>query len=316
MNLQATFCSVSRASIFLTQEEKLVVFGKNDKNTLGIPPEATSPPGDQCRPVSLSLPLLPGERLLSVSCGCLHFMAFTDDQRVFTWGMNNKGQLGHEEGEDEGRPPALLEFSRQKEISRIACGPIYSAAITEDGKLYLWGDNSRGQLGSKAPAGIRRNRKWTLFQSYHSETPQELNPNLCYVHVDLPSPVVEVSCGHYHVLALTRDGVVYAWGKNTNGESGSGKFSDEVTPTLVRKLKNISRIGCGSCHCLALSKDGELYTWGWGGYGNLGIGNKENRDDPQLIFSDVMDFATGGSHVLVSGPMSPSGDGATTNRDH
>ena len=70
-------------------------------------------------------------------------------------------------------------------------------------------------------------------------------------------------CGSVFVLALTRNGDVYSWGYNGNGELGRG---DNVNPTYipakVTSLDGIKvvQIACGSNHCVALSDEGKVCT--------------------------------------------------------
>ena len=46
-----------------------------------------------------------------------------------------------------------------------------------------------------------------------------------------------ISCGNNHIMATTKDGFVYAWGSNSDGQLGLGKISNcERTPTQVKSL--------------------------------------------------------------------------------
>jgi alpha-tubulin suppressor-like RCC1 family protein len=51
--------------------------------------------------------------------------------------------------------------------------------------------------------------------------------------------IVDVSCGELHVLAISKDGSVYGWGRNTFGQinffENDSKFI--TLPTLVYKFK-------------------------------------------------------------------------------
>ena len=54
------------------------------------------------------------------------------------------------------------------------------------------------------------------------------------VDLDVTKPVVGVSAGGSHSLALRRDGVVLAWGNNSHGQLGDGKApNDEHTPVAA-----------------------------------------------------------------------------------
>jgi alpha-tubulin suppressor-like RCC1 family protein len=109
----------------------------------------------------------------------------------------------------------------------VAAGASWSAAITDDGSLFTWGDNSYGQLGV----------------AEGSNTPR---------HVPLPFLVAQVAGGHYHMLILSSRGDVYACGKNSSGELGIAGSENRYFPVEIPNLKNIARVICGSCHSLAL----------------------------------------------------------------
>ena len=82
----------------------------------------------------------------SIACGKNHTMCATVDGALFSWGRNTRGQLGH--GDTVQRTePALVEALRGNPVIIIACGPHTSAAYTDSGKLYMWGQNDTYQLG-------------------------------------------------------------------------------------------------------------------------------------------------------------------------
>jgi alpha-tubulin suppressor-like RCC1 family protein len=66
--------------------------------------------------------------------------------------------------------------------------------------------------------------------------------------------VVDVSIGESHVLALTEDKQVYAWGNNSMGQTGLGNsISPTSKPRRVSALDGISITGvsAGTSHSVA-----------------------------------------------------------------
>jgi alpha-tubulin suppressor-like RCC1 family protein len=122
---------------------------------------------------------------------------------------------------------------------QLAAGRMHSAMILQDGALFLWGDNTYGQLG---PGG-----------SDYLDSPRR---------VDLPAKAVAVSLGSDHTLILTEDGSVYTMGRNTFGQLGNGSTLPSDGPAKVEGLPPVQSIAAGSWHSLAVCRDGSV--WGWG----------------------------------------------------
>jgi len=67
------------------------------------------------------------------------------------------------------------------------------------------GDGSQGAVGSPVGLGLHA----------HEPTPV----------ATLPSDIVSVHAGHYHSLALTSHGQLWAWGRNNEAQLGRGPSS-------------------------------------------------------------------------------------------
>lgn len=173
---------------------------------------------------------------------------------IATFGNGDCGRLGH------GEPFKSLEIPTQVcqsllglNMTNVACGGAHTLATCDDGTLFSFGLNDRGQLG-------------------HSEGDEFVPvPH----EVPIPESVVAVSAGHYHSLCLTSSGNIWAWGANQSGQLGLGyQTAETCEPRIVTHLKDIyvTMITAGASHSMAVSKDGELFTWGEGDSGRLGHG--------------------------------------------
>jgi hypothetical protein len=66
---------------------------------------------------------------------------------VYSWGNAQFGQTGH--GDDTlRRVPAKIKLLERCYVSRVDCGDRHTIAATPDDKLYGWGCNVHGQLGT------------------------------------------------------------------------------------------------------------------------------------------------------------------------
>ena len=187
-----------------------------------------------------------------------HFaVALAEDGSVWAWGSND-GTFGNGSYYDSYYPTELRTLPEP--ISDIAAGPDFVLAVEEGGDaLWVWGNNSSGQLGIGEPGGERP----------------------APVRVDLASigKAKQVEAGVYYSLMLTEEGEVYAWGANSSDELGTdltGWSVPSPAPVLLSDstpLSNVKDIEAGKDFFLALTNDGKVYAWGLNFHGQAGIGS-------------------------------------------
>ena len=164
-------------------------------------------------------------------------------------------------------------------VVKAAAGNGCSFAVLADGQLLSWGWNSgSGLLGTTPLSVVEVTASW----GPSSNTPVALATKF---------DAVDVSSQDSHVLALARDGSVYAWGNGDKGQLGIGplpiiKFKTHTPsamtyvpfPVRVPNLTDVTAISAGRTHSLALLKDGTIRAWGENRMGELGDGTTTNRD--------------------------------------
>jgi len=98
-----------------------------------------------------------------------------------------------------------------------------------------------------------------------------------------------VAAGNSHASAITREGVIYTWGGNGNGQLGKGKSSaalhTEHFPSPIQINVKFKSVAIGVNNNVAISASGELYTWGEGSEGALGHGGTRDEYYPKKIDS-------------------------------
>ena len=151
-----------------------------------------------------------------VSLGGQHSAAVTKDGSLYMWGKNDYGQIGNgKSGENEIQPEPVKIMDN---VQYVSLGMLFSAAVTKDGSLYMWGENGGGQLGN----GESGNKAlWT-------------------VPIKIMDNVAAVSLGNEHSGALTKDGELYMWGNNSLnavGETGTDNLNISV-PTKINITGN------------------------------------------------------------------------------
>ncbi|KAG6721256.1 hypothetical protein I3842_03G103700 [Carya illinoinensis] len=123
----------------LTEQGQLWNWGANSNYELG---RGDKVGGWKPKPI----PNLEGVRIIQIASGGYHSLALTDDGKVLSWGHGGHGQLGHSSIQNQKVPEPIKALS-DEHVVYIACGGSSSAAVTHEGKLYMWGNAKDSQLG-------------------------------------------------------------------------------------------------------------------------------------------------------------------------
>lgn len=76
-----------------------------------------------------------------------HTLALSVEGEVFSWGDGDYGKLGHGNSSTQKYPRLIVSGLQGKVVKCISAGYRHSAAVTEDGELYTWGEGDYGRLG-------------------------------------------------------------------------------------------------------------------------------------------------------------------------
>lgn len=93
----------------------------------------------------------------------------------------------------------------------------------------------------------------------------------------LPPDVVSVSAGHYHSLAVTAEGELWAWGRNDEGQLGRGLLAPRQSWNEPKRVEGLGNVKVRAAFAsgvisLAVGDDGSMWTWGRSKRGQLGLG--------------------------------------------
>jgi alpha-tubulin suppressor-like RCC1 family protein len=168
------------------------------------------------------------------------------DGRVYMWGQNPYGLLG---GSDRGAkmvrdtPTAVAELNG---VTAIAACRNAGAALRTDGTVWMWGADQEGVLATG-----------TITMS--GQTAKEY-----YVPRRVPGlqDVTAIACGMTHMLALRKDGTVWSWGRNREGQLGLGDTERRGAPTQIPTLAGVTRLYAGGTLSAAQVADGSWVVWG------------------------------------------------------
>ncbi|MFA5481043.1 MAG: InlB B-repeat-containing protein [Bacilli bacterium] len=210
--------------------------------------------------------------------GVFHSLATTQRGLVFSWGYNNSGQLGDNTHTNKDTPLDITSRFVIDESDRIisfGVGQYHSLALSEAGRVFAWGGNNNGQLGTN---------------SYNEETtPREISGKFSLSSGD---KIVSLRAGTNHSLALTLFGRVFAWGYNGAGQLGNNSKTESLIPVEITSNfalateEHVLDLKAGYEHSLALTSLGKIFAWGSSSYGQLGI----NSTGEALVPTEIASF--------------------------
>uniref|UniRef100_A0A8C3U6H3 HECT-type E3 ubiquitin transferase n=1 Tax=Catharus ustulatus TaxID=91951 RepID=A0A8C3U6H3_CATUS len=205
------------------------------------------------------------KRVRDVGCGLRHTVFVLDDGTVYTCGCNDLGQLGHEKARK--RPEHVGALDAQN-IVAVSCGEAHTLALNDKGQVYAWGLATDGQLGLPGTEECVR-------------VPRNIK-SLSEIQI------VQVACGYYHSLALSKGSEVFSWGQNKYGQLGLGyEYKKQTSPQMIKSLLGIpfAQIAAGGAHSFVLTLSGAIFGWGRNKFGQLGLNDDNDRYVPTLLKS-------------------------------
>ncbi len=96
---------------------------------------------------------------------------------------------------------------------------------------------------------------------------------------------VSVSRGYAHCGAVKADGTLWMWGKNNNGQLGTGTATADSVITPTRVMDGVQAVSCGEGCTFILKQDRSL--WGCGRGAMLGLGDRDIHAVPVKLMDDV-----------------------------
>lgn len=177
----------------------------------------------------------------------------------------------------QGGSDKPFDGTNSGEIRQISLGGDHSAAVMKDGSLYTWGKNNYGQLGDKTVD--------------NSVIPIKISDSNIAGYLK-DNSVAKAALGEYHSAAITKEGSLYVWGYNSDGQIGNGTTVNRNIP--IKVMDNIEKVSLGRKHSAAITKDGSLFVWGDNYNGQVGDGTSTDRNIPVKIMDNVEEVSLGG----------------------
>lgn len=196
-------------------------------------------------------------RVTSISLGDEHALISDDGGRLFSFGDGGDGRLGLGQPLRTVRTLAQVTALAGKRVAGVAAGHAHSLVFLDDGSLWAFGSNSRGQLGQPAAGD------WAA-------TP---------VRVDGALAVTQVAAGLNLSAALTSAGSLLTFGQGNEHGLGTDERIDCDTPTIVLPERRIVSVAVGVGYMVAIDDEGRAFSWGYNSHNQCGRGHDEEDAD-------------------------------------
>jgi len=287
--IQSVVCGPTATAVLLS-DHTCFTFGDNSSGQLGHGHK-----NDILIPTKLQLPdstSLVSNEIRTVALG-QYFSAFIDIKGdLYTCGYNGSvmaegvGCLGHGYIPSEYLYTPTLVQSLVEDgcyVSQVTVGNAHMTVLTTEGEVLTCGAGSYGRCGN--------------FESLDQVflEPVELLAG--------ERDVVQIAGGKDFTLALKKDGIVFAWGRNDKGQCGTGTglavdmYAMELLPSPVEGLlegRKVVKVSAGSNHAAAITDNGELFLWGMGQY-------FQPEYISELGHTKVVDVSCGNNYTLAVG---------------
>ncbi|MDH5777224.1 MAG: hypothetical protein OEZ33_03350, partial [Gammaproteobacteria bacterium] len=186
------------------------------------------------------------------------------------------------------------------DLVNVVPGENFTAAIDEDGELWLWGDFSA--LGLSNSVITYRNKKGNIrFSQLRNDSRGR----------DIVDDISAIALGKEHILMLKTNGSLWSVGKNTFGQLGTGDNQNQEFPVEIDlalfAIPAIKQIVSGVYHNVIVAGDDNLvYAWGSNANGQLGNAGSQNVNSPTAVvdsdgnqLNQVTQISTKGEHNLA-----------------
>ena len=261
------------------------------------------------------------DSVIAVAAGHRHSLALKSDGTVWTWGLNDRGQLG--DGSTANRRLEPVQTYNLNGVVAVAGSRQHSLALKSDGTVWAWGCNGQGQLGDGGPMKEGRNsvKKHEPVQTHNLSGVVAIAAGFTHslalksdgtvwawgggnntpAQVQNLNDVVSIATSRSHSLALKSDGTVWAWGANYRGQLGDDSTIGRGTPVQVHNLNNVVAVAAGHEHSLAVKSDGTVWAWGYNVSGQLGNDSNISRGVPTQVrnLNGIVAVAGGCEHSLA-----------------
>jgi alpha-tubulin suppressor-like RCC1 family protein len=227
-------------------------------------------------PVDTTPAVLPDSlELVALAAGQAHTCGLDAEGVAYCWGSDRDGQLGLGATAVQlcGAFPCATRpqpVAGNLRFLTLAAGHRFTCGITTNSKVFCWGLNDVGQLGTETDGE-------TCVEGRCSHTPLQETSGRSFA---------SITAGLSHVCALDRGGATFCWGWDGPAGTGEGHHPTFTPNAYAVDAPPFRQLTAGGYHTCGLANDGSGYCWG---IDAIGAG-------PTLLESNEPVAVIGGTH--------------------
>mmetsp|Transcript_67258 Transcript_67258/g.186320 ORF Transcript_67258/g.186320 Transcript_67258/m.186320 type:complete len:796 (+) Transcript_67258:138-2525(+) len=224
-------------TLALAEDRRVFAFGVGCLGQLGL---------GSCRlcpiPSQVSLPLQCDGNVVDIAAGFASSFIVTTHGWVYSWGANEKCQLGLGASIHGTATPKPVDALSRVKVVQVAAGFSHTACVTSDGLLYLWGFGAYGQLGF----GFSEVKSSVSLGTGVGAVP--LSATGCGVGTPVPAALVAAASGEGKAAGTSLTGHSRPWMQVWPRRCARGPFG----------RRKCAAVQCGAYHTLVQASDEPL----------------------------------------------------------
>jgi alpha-tubulin suppressor-like RCC1 family protein len=204
-----------------------------------------------------------------ISAGNYFGLAVQTNGTLWSWGLNDNGQLGDNTTVSRSSPVSVIGgFTDWCQVAAPAGGSRTVLAVRQNGTAWAWGAGTYGGLGDGTT--VNKSSPVSVIGGF---------TDWCQVS------------GGYQSLAVRQNGTAWAWGCNGQGRLGDNTVVNKSSPvSVVGGFTDWCQVSAGVNQSLAIRTNGSAWAWGQNCFGGLGDNTTVSRSSPVSVIGGFTDW--------------------------
>ena len=284
--LNETIVDVSSGTdhvVATTSNNRIFCWGRNDQGQLG-----DNSIVDKYLPTDIShlFNIDTTDAIAQIESASSHTILRTESGLVYSWGLNNVGQLGNGNTTSQLIPTNITQnfsLTSGEKIIYLDTSSTHTLAISNQQNIYSWGNNQNGQLG------------YEQAYLYPYKITQRFPLNLGEF-------IIQVAAGRLFSLFLTSSGRLFTCGNNASGQLGANsvygairELTDVTHQFNLKGNEQIINVFAGQSYSMAITSGGSIFGWGYNYNGQIShYGANIQRKPVQIttLFQESIELIT------------------------